>query len=623
MAQEKENSKADKAFTDLNYAKAIKLYNKKDRETSAKFLARLGDSYYFNGKYEEANIWYKKLLELDEEASATYYFRYALGLKTENEYEESNKIMQKLMQLYPESDLAKINADQQNYLDKIEAESLRYSEVKNLDFNTENSDFGSFVQDSTVYFASANTERAVSRKIHLWTGEAFSQIYKSRVEVNPEDGELPEVVSILPKTGFNYSTPIFSKDGQTLYYTRNTYQVKKEFIDEDKINILKIYKAVKDGEDWVTAEELPFNSNDYSVAHPSLSADEKTLYFVSDMPGGFGESDIYSVAILEKGNFGEPVNLGPQVNTEARESFPFISSEGNLYFSSTGHAGLGGLDVFQVKLSNNSQSDLKAVNLGNQINSPYDDFAYSIDDSTGKGQFSSNRPGGKGKDDIYSFKQKQSLNCQTQLAIRVIDAKGKIIQDATVKNVENTAEANFQKENNLHKSTKACVGNIVVLASAPGFAAKELFISRSNTEDMQEFTVVLTKNPQMSIAGQDLNQLLQLNEIYFELDKAEIRTKAEESLDKIASVMLEMPTIKVEIGSHTDSRADDAYNLELSQRRATATRNYLIAKGISADRLTAKGFGETKLLNKCTNETKCSAKEHQLNRRSEFRVISE
>ena len=622
FSQESESTRGQEAYDHYNYNKVIDLGKGKNKETASKFLSHLGDSYYFNGNYKEAVKWYEKLLNAYDDSKPEHYFRHAISLKSMHEYEKADAYMDTLLQVYPNYFLAEKYINKKDYYDQILNAPRRFQHLKNLNSNTSYSDFGSFVKDDEVYFASATPQRSIVKKRSLWTGKAFTELYSFNADMEEDS---VEKIQISPNSTFNFSTPVITKDGNTMYYTRNVFRKPGEFNEKKSINVLKIYKAIKKDERWITEEELPFNSDQYSVAHPSLNEQENTLYFVSDMPGGLGETDIYSVNILENDEFGEPVNLGPVVNTSGRESFPFISAAGMLYFSSTGHVGLGGLDVFQVNINVDNATEKQVYHLGTQINSPFDDFAYTVNETSGSGYFSSNRPGGKGEDDIYSFERIKKLNCTNNILIKVIEDNGEPVKNASLHLIEsehpsNKISTNKEAEFN---ATISCEESLLFNVVAEGFKPREVFISRSQLSDKDELLVSLEPNERLSIKGQDLNSLMKLNKIYFELDKATIRPEAISSLDEIFMVMKEFPELKIEIGSHTDARASKEYNLDLSQRRAKATKAYLLNKGISENRLKAIGYGEKRLLNDCNGDSKCSEEEHQQNRRSEFRVIEE
>jgi outer membrane protein OmpA-like peptidoglycan-associated protein len=361
------------------------------------------------------------------------------------------------------------------------------------------------------------------------------------------------------------------------------------------------------------------------VAHPFLSLDEKTLYFASDMPGTFGESDIFKVSIDNEGNFGKPENLGNNINTGARETFPYVSSEDVLYFSSDGHPGLGGLDVFATKIKFNKY-DNAIVNVGEPVNGNMDDFTFIFDESSRKGYFASNRTEGMGSDDIFSFVENTplKLDCVQEVSGTVRDKiSNEVLIGATVKVInENNDEVltTVTDSQGRYKLSLDCNKGNFVRALMQGYVPSEEYLGKSaGKNNIIDF--YLERDRVTAGFGDDLAKLLQLSTIYFDFDKYNIRKDSEIEVQKVIAAMEKYPSLKIKVNSHTDSRGRDAYNLLLSQKRAESTVGYMKSKGIDENRLKGEGFGETKLINKCANGIKCSAKEHEKNRRSEFIIL--
>jgi outer membrane protein OmpA-like peptidoglycan-associated protein len=377
---------------------------------------------------------------------------------------------------------------------------------------------------------------------------------------------------------------------------------------------------------WTNVKELPFNSEQYSVAHPALSPDEKTLYFASNMPGTKGQSDLFKVAILDNDTYGTPQNLTGGINTEARETFPFITSDNELYFSSDGHQGLGGLDVFMTKLDQNGMPQ-QILNVGAPLNGTMDDFALIIENTTKKGYFSSNREGGKGLDDIYSFTESKPLEFEIKQEL-----EGSITNSETKEILINAAvtlfDANF---NEIEKTTADATGRYhfdviggkkyYVRAEKEEYNTREASIEIPNVSGKSELPIALEKKIKEVTVGSDLAKTFDIKIIYFDLNKSLIRTDAAIDLAKIVEVLNQNPGMKIDVRSHTDSRQTNDYNQKLSDRRAKATIDWMVKNGISAERITGKGYGESQLLNQCADGVNCSEEEHQLNRRSEFIII--
>ncbi len=409
-----------------------------------------------------------------------------------------------------------------------------------------------------------------------------------------------------------------------MYFTRNNYLDGKKGKDGNKITLIKLYKATLENEKWTNVTELPFDSDNYSTAHPALSPDGKTLYFVSDMPGTLGQSDLFKVTINEDGTFGTPENLGKSINTEGKETFPFISNENEIYFASDGHPGLGGLDVFMSKIS--AEGTFSEVqNVGSDINSPKDDFAYLIDTKSRRGFFSSNKDGGQGYDDIYTFLETRKLICEQSLYGTITDVKtSEILANAKITIYDNqfkVIHTGASDEKGNYNFAVECGKTYNVRAEKLEYTTKEEKITIGATTGKTYLPIAMTKEICKVALGDDLGKCFGIKMIYFDLDKSNIRVEAALDLEKILDVLNQNPTMKIDIRSHTDSRQTLKYNEALSQRRAKATIDWLVKNGINSNRLIGKGYGETQLVNKCADNVTCSEEEHQLNRRSEFIII--
>ncbi|WP_230381578.1 OmpA family protein, partial [Myroides albus] len=515
-------------------------------------------------------------------------------------------------------------ADKDTYLDQINATIKRY-EVKPLPINSQYSDYGSALLDNKLVFTSArDTESTREGKRHKWTNEAFTSLYFTEVNEKGEFSE-PELFDKSVKTKVNEASAVFTKDGQTMYFTRNNFKKGKKVHNQQYSILLKLYKAnrLSDGT-WSEAVELPFNSDDFNTAHPALSPDEKLLYFVSDRKGGLGESDLFKVAINDDGSFGEPVNLGSQINTEGRETFPFVSDDNFLYFSSDGRPGLGGLDIYKAKI-NVDGSFSKLVNVGAPINSPGDDFAFFINDKNRKGFISSNREAGMGGDDIYFF---QVVDCKQQITGKVFDNSTTfVIPTASVvlfdNNYKELGQYNVDDNGGYITESLPCNFKFRLKASAQGYQTSEVSTVLGREFDaFNEVNIGLDPIVEKIEKDDDLFKKLKLEPIYFDFDKSNIRPDAAIELAKVVEVLQMYPQLKIDVRSHTDSRGNDAYNLKLSDRRAKSTISWMVKQGIQSDRISGKGYGESQLVNKCKNHVPCSKAQHQENRRSEF-IIKE
>ena len=630
FAQKVQVAKADKKYDKFAYIDAIEIYERVANKgyESADVFQKLGNAYYFNAELDKAAQWYGKLMDLGQPVEPEYYFRYSQTLKSIGEYTKANEMLAKFNESKGDDSRAQKYEATKNYLEIIEENSGRYTVENAGAINSKYSDYGSsFLGDQLVFASARDTGGIFSRK-HKWTNQSFTNLYQSKVS---GDGNLekPERFSKSINSKFHESTPVYTRDGQTMYFTRNNYTDGKEGKNSEKIILLKIYKASLVDEKWTNEVELPFNSNEYSVAHPALSPDDKTLYFASDMPGTLGASDLYKVSI-DGESYGEPENLGPVFNTEARETYPFMSDENELYFASDGQLGLGGLDIFVSKME--EDGTFKEIhNVGAPVNGKSDDFALLIDTQTKYGFFTSNRDGGQGSDDIYKFKENVPLeyNCEQTLAIAVIDQETReVIPNAQVTLLDENMQAIeqvFADENGKYtfdKSKVECDKDYTVrVTGINGYSSNEKPVHTGKKTGETFVEIPLEKNIKQIGTGTDLAATFGIQNILFDLDKSFIRKDAAAKLAILVEVMNDYPTMKIDVRSHTDSRQTHEYNERLSDRRAKSTIAWIVKKGIAKDRLTGRGYGETQLLNGCADGVDCTEEQHQKNRRSEFIIL--
>lgn len=626
-AQSRQGEKAEKKIEQKAFIDARDLYLRivEKGDDSPTVLKNLGDSYYMTSDYADAIKWYQQLIQTGGKAvSSESYFRYAQSLKSEQQYEEADRMMEIFKKLTNKDSRGQMFANERDYLKEIEKQSGRYR-VETVDFNSTLQDFSpSFYNGRLVI--SSNRESRTGKLTHDWNDQPFLDLYV--VDFPETDSPLIIRFDDYINTEYHESSSVFNKAGDVVYFTRNNYTDKKLKRDQAGTINLKLYRSFRESGKWTIPVELPFNSDEYSVAHPALSADEKTLYFSSNMPGTIGLSDIWSVTIQDDGSYGEPQNLGNTINTEGRENFPFVADNDRLFFSSDGHIGLGGLDVYVARILNNKTYG-KAYNAGKPVNSSADDFSLILDNNSGIGYFASNRKGGLGNDDVYKFIREQELLIDCNQTIRGItrDLKtDEIIANARVllRDADNNVidEAISDPVGNFTFQGIACNTNYTIRSEKETFQTAEVIITTDADQEREVIRDLYLKQQQEVLAGNDLNQLLELRPIYFDLNKSNIRPDAQLELNKVIAFMEQFPNSKIDVRSHTDNRASDTYNMALSQRRNKATLNYLMDKGgISADRLTGKGYGESQLINKCPTINSCTEGEHQINRRSEFIIL--
>jgi len=607
VAQNKATKTADKYFDKLEFVNAITAYNKlvKNGKADAYVYKRLAEANYNIFNTVEAERWYAKALKNSKDAETIY--RYAQMLKANGKYEASNTQMNKFAIATPKDARAKAFTANPNYLDKIVARPNKVT-IKNLALNSKASDFGGMILNNKLYITSARNN---SRSNYGWNKQPYLDIYSYTINSGTYSSET--LLSNNINTKYHEGLVSFSPDGKTMYFSRESF-FDKNTGSNTRFSVLHLFKSTKKGGKWGKAKALPINKKSYSIKNPSVSKDGKTLYFASDMPGGYGGFDIYKTAIKSNGALGKPKNLGNIINTKGQEMFPFISKENTLYFSSNGHLGLGGLDVFFITETNKKLSPLR--NIGAPINSNSDDFAFAID-SSGNGFVSSNRTGGKGSDDIYAIKKMQPLcNVETMVTVKNSET-GILLANAMVTLSDNNGNIITSETSNAKGQVLLnveCGGTINLSATAETYENNSLNISGTQEETLN---IELKLDPIQKIIVADR---VLLEPIYFDYNKADITTQGATELDKLVLIMKNYPNMVINAKSHTDNRGKATYNKTLSSKRAKSTVNYIISKGIETSRISGEGMGESDPLYKCGS--KCTEEQHQANRRSEFIILS-
>lgn len=720
-SQSLKETTADKYYDMLAFSKAVAYYKElaTTKNASPRNIRRAAECYRYINDHKHAVVFYEKLYNLNIATEADVY-AYFQELKYTGNYAQSNQVLQKLRNLPQYTSIIKRHDEHENYYIGLKTDSLDYI-IKDAGINTEESEFSPFITMGDVYFTSNRRNVATVNKKFAWDDTYFLDEYTGKYE----NGSFKDIKPLSKTIDSRYheGPAIVSPDGKIMYITRTNYIDKKLGYDTKRqVNIKLFISRKNDKGEWGKIENFPFNSDEYSTGHPALSKDGNTLYFVSDMPGGFGQTDIYKTTLLN-GTWTKPENLGATINTKGKEMFPYVYDDFTLFFSSDGYAGLGGLDLYISAIEQGSFKEVK--NLGYPVNTRYDDFGVHLNEDTKTGYLSSNRSGGKGEDDIYAFESKKPLVSQFELkgivsdkysgqplenvSINLYDESNKVI--ATIKtdnagfyklplstNKDYVAEAAREdySNNNLTFSTKksdskkingdmilepkgiyALNGVVTDSKTKQGLSNVEVNIKDKNTGALivklqtasnGDFEKLLSD----AKSGQSLNYVIELqkagyatktisfnkilelpeiinlngaidlsllqtpmggenvlviNPIFFDLDKSTIRPDAEIELNKLAEALKQQNDLKIEITSYADCRATEQYNMGLSQRRAYATFNYLSEKGIEKKRLKLKWVGETELTVNCacepTNESSCSEEQHQLNRRSNFKVLGQ
>ena len=616
FAQYGKQKKADTLFNKFSFVKASEVYQElieaKYNEDYA--TRRLADCYALMRDSKNAAKYYKKAVQ-QENIPIEYYFNYAQALRGIEDYKASKEWMQRYKDSGGVVNNNKFIKDG-NFITSIFNAKQQYF-LKKVGFNSKFSDFGAYEKDGKIYFASTRDEGMGIKRLYGWNEQPFLDVY-----VTTKDNKEPVDYKSKLKGSVNsiyHDGPVaITNDGQTMYFTRNSFIDNVQEKDAKGINNIKIYRAKLKDSTWTDVEELAINNTEYTTQHPALSADNKKLYFASDRPGGFGGSDIYAVAINEDGSLGTPENLGDVVNTKGSEGMPFINNEGTLFFSSDGHPGLGMLDIFAT-VTDKENKIVDVINLGVPVNSSKDDFSFFMSEDGLTGYFASNRSGGMGDDDIYAYNRVPLLNVEGVVTdivnkkpipnaiITLLDGNGKQIAY-----METDEEGYY--EINIDRGV-----DYKITASQKKYEDDTENFTSKNIEDK---VTTITKNLELTPV-QDVVILADLGIIYFDFDKHNIRPDAALELDKIVNLMQNTyPNMVIRIESHTDSRGSLSYNDKLSIDRANSTYEYIISKGVDPARITAhEGFGERRLTNGCDGSETCEENKHQLNRRTEFIVI--
>jgi outer membrane protein OmpA-like peptidoglycan-associated protein/tetratricopeptide (TPR) repeat protein len=611
FSQNNSTKKADRLYDRLQFVKAAEEYLKlSDSELNSDYvITKLANCYYNLFETSEAEKWFKKIVNKNPDAELIY--KYSQMLKANGKYKESNLWMNKFSEMKPYDSRAVSFKNTPNYIDKIINKGKRFN-IQNLKINSEYSDFGATIYKNKLYFVSSRNEKATSRN-YGWNDEPFLDIFSSTI--NDKGSHLPADLFDELNSKFHEGIVSFTPDGNTAYFTRESYyedEYQKDSLNNTKYSQLYIYKATKLKDSWDTFESLEINDVNFSNKNPMVSPDGKHLYFSSNMPGGFGLYDLYKAEIKDDGSLGKVENLGQKINTEGQEAFPFITGEDILYFSSDGHLGLGGLDVFYSKNVDDKWSNSK--NVGIPVNSGADDFAFMIKEENG--YVSSNRTGGVGKDDIYALKKIRPL-CDLLLETIVLDSKtNNPIETALTSVSDGVGTINNSKTTNekgLVEFMIECENDIKFVVSKEGYESKILDIKLLDI-DPPLLEVMLDPIEELIV-----EEKVELSPIYFEFDKFNITNEGAFELDKLVAIMQKYPEMKIRVEAHTDNRGPSSYNLKLSENRAKSTAQYVISKGIDENRISGVGKGENEPVIECSGS--CSNEDHRTNRRSEFIIL--
>lgn len=703
-----QHKQADKKFEGLAYAKAIAKYEKLVEKgwTPDSLRRNLALSHLKVHNTKKSEELYAELVS-ENEADVLDFYHYSQALKNNKKYDEADKWLAKYKELKNEDSRGVLQYEAAPIIKEIYTEE-KYK-IESAYFNTEYSEFGAIVEGDQVVFTSGRNDQAIIQYEYSWKGKPYLDVFHTNIN-KPALYKKPTLMSKGINSRFHDGPICYSQDGNEVFITRNNFTLGMPKYSEKKENHFKLYKRVKTAEKWEEVEELAFNSDEYSCGHPSISADNMTLYFASDMPGGYGGSDIYYVTRTSDG-WSAPINMGADINTEGDEMFPFISTNDEFYYSSNGHLGLGGLDIFIAEKRAEGKYDI--LNMGYPLNSSADDFSFYLLDNDRDGYFASNREGGKGDDDVYKFTMLNKPSFLLKLIGTTIDKKtGEVLPNAEVAihdtkgneifnamsdqngqvelevNPNNKFDVKARMDNYNETTMQIAVGKsktegkivtveipleateewgvfgfIYEKESGQGVSGVNISILEKGTENViaeitdeggnfrkllnpeTDYDIVMKKKKFFSRRGAfstkgmepgwiDVKEFIEVEmeeivvgktieipNIYYDLAKWNIREDAALELDNVVQFLLDNETITIELGSHTDARGSKSSNQTLSQKRAESAVNYIVRNGIAQSRISAKGYGENKLKNRCADGVKCSEEEHQENRRTEIMIV--
>ncbi|WP_339894132.1 OmpA family protein [uncultured Algibacter sp.] len=619
FAQNDTQKKADNLFNNFAFVQATNAYHDLINEGfNTDYATRqLADSYAYLRNPDSAVVYYEKAVKQNN-VPIEYYYNYSQALRGVKDYEASRVWMKQFKDAGGNIEEQRFLKDS-DFLNSIFNAKKQYF-LKHIKFNSKFSEFGAYEHDGNIYFTSSRDKGDLKKHINGWDEEPFLNIYVIHKNANDSIVNGKSKLKGQVNSVYHDGPLTLTKDGKTMYFSRTDFIKNILGRNNEGISNLKIYKASLVEDKWTNIEELPFNSNHFSNAHPALSEDESKLYFASDRSGGKGGSDIYYVDI-HNGTFGKPKNVGSVVNTNKNEKFPFINSEGALFFSSDGHPGLGLLDVFGT-VSNESKNIVSIINLGTPVNSSKDDFSFFMNEDGLSGYFASNRHGGVGSDDIYAYDRLPQLNLDGTVYDTINNSP---ISNAmvTLLDINNNVIAKLQTDNNGHYSINIDRdADYVVKVNKDGFVDYEnALTSKSIDRNVKTVTNDFSMQPEAKV--EEITEIVKLSPIYYTYNSSKIRNEDLQELDSMVNTMLNIhPNMTIRIESYSDSRGPANYNYKLSQDRANATYKYLVNKGVNPDRIIDyKGYGEEKLTNGCDSTTKCTEAQHQKNRRTQFIVV--
>ncbi len=653
---QKRVERADEYFNEFDFIKAISLYEKIVKKDSSNTYAmhQIGSAYRMIGKEDKASEWFGRVVAL-EPTNLEDRFLYALSMISKGEYQSAMDQFTIYYSMDTNNRIVNEYIKIPDFYTVLTQDSAKYR-LSPLTINSEKSEYGPTLFKNYLLFTSSRDRESAIKRRSTWTNEAFLDLYQVEMFSDGTLGE-PKIIDEPITTKFHEGSASYDAMTDQLFFTRTSYYESELAINDDGITNIEIFTSRYDELDnkWLEVKTFPYNNTNYNIAQPSISSDGKTLYFVSDMPGGYGGADIYSCT-WNGVTWSEPVNLGKTVNTSGNEKNPYIDKDGILYFASNGYIGLGGLDIYSA------EPDLKGfkkpVNMGYPINTRFDDFSFTYTDDTKTAFFiASNRDGGLGSDDIYMIEIipeepillvgnvliKESLQ-DAPIKMLITDSSGKLIASDTLNQSRPFELPIMEKEKSwnmvfyplfdmealeskqgIDPSTAQNgildIGQIILGEDLPAEEPEvegALVIAdegQDPTKDDGQGEVEYIDLPSLE---QGINT--QFDNINFDFDKSNLTDAAKTELDELVELMKANPETTVELSGHTDARGSKTYNLKLSERRTASALNYLIENGIGAERISTQNHGELQLINQCEDGVECSNEEHAKNRRVEIKI---
>lgn len=619
--------KADRLYGSYAFVEATQIYDnyiEENRNATAETYLKAADANYFINNMRQASIYYEKIYTDNSGLEEPYLSRYVRSLRSVRDYKKANKVYIDFLKKSGNSEgIEKFKKEIIAFNDLLEPKvPSRYS-VTNLDSNTKYSDFLNTIHGNQAIFSSSRP--GASKELYAWNEQPYLSLYKAEINA---DGQLVDASLFGQQISSNFhdATIAFMPTTNIVYYTSSTLKKNRLLLDEDRKNNFSIYKGTFIDGKISGKESVFFDSSEYSTGHPSIGSEGKYLFFASDMPGGFGEADIYYCKIFEDGKLSTPKNAGEKINTSGNDFFPLLIN-GELFFSSNGHLGFGGLDIFSADFEKENNNFAEPVNLGKIVNTSADDFAIVFNEDNKSGYLSSNREGGKGDDDIYYFTRKP-LPCNQFITGTAKDKRTNEFLTAVVITVKDSTNTTLQtvktKADGTYEVKIPCNTPVSLTATKEGYIKKTEETTTGNVdgEYTPKIDFILNKYEDIIVKDDQGIEKIKLDPIYFDYNKWEITPAAAIVLSKAAEVMKDIPEMTIKIEAHTDSRGSTNYNLALSDKRAKATQAYLYTQGIGENRIeSAIGYGESQLLNHCSDGVKCTNEEHDVNRRSDFIIL--